>query len=194
MTEQNDDTASRDMIWQSNLPQSISDIYFNYIRVLPSWKRSFPRYIPSTIRDVVELAPNKTKIVTETGEYAFVFEERNTLVSPAAEFVKTGVLTVFHNNAMVIHLNVSPPDPDELGTNWVARGIEAFQDGEWVSELTQLHFRLAECETAQKKKDELSQQHDLKDVAELKERFSKLSPATAERKPWFRRLLRRSGT
>jgi hypothetical protein len=95
-------------------------------------------------------------IVTETGEYVFIFEERNTLVSAAAEFVKTGVLKVLHNNAPVLHLNMSPPDSDELGNSWVARGVEEFKDGEWVAELNQLHSRLVDCETDQKKKDELN--------------------------------------
>jgi hypothetical protein len=144
------------------------------------------------IWDVVELAPNKTKIVTESGEYVFLFEERNTLVSAAAEFVKTGVLQVVHNNVPVLHLNVSPPDSHELGKNWVVRGVEEFKDGEWVAELIQLHSALAACENEQKHKDELSQKQELKGVSELKEKFSKL-PAGAERKSWFRRLLRRSG-
>jgi hypothetical protein len=194
MTDHNDYVASRHTVWQSNVPQTVLDIYFNYVRVLPSWRRSFPAYIPSTIRDVVELTPNKTKIVTENGEYVFMFEERNTLVSAAAEFVKTGVLTLLYNNAPVLHLNVSPPDSDELGKCWVARGIEEFKDGEWVAELTQLYSRLANCETDQKKKDELSQQDELKGVAELKEKFSKLPPVRVEKPSWFRRLWRRSGT
>jgi hypothetical protein len=32
--------------------------------------------------------------------------EKNTLASPAAEIVKAGALTVFHNNLRMIHLNV----------------------------------------------------------------------------------------
>jgi hypothetical protein len=102
MAHENDYLASRHSVWQSNLPQTVVDLYFTYVRVLPSWKRSFPRYVPSTIRDVVELAPNKTKIVTETGEYVFLFEERNTLVLAPAEFVKTGILTLSFNNSLVL--------------------------------------------------------------------------------------------
>jgi hypothetical protein len=29
------------------------------------------------------------------------------------------------------------PDSHELGKSWVARGIEEFKDGEWVTELIQ---------------------------------------------------------
>jgi hypothetical protein len=194
MTNEDDYIASRHTVWQSNVPQIVLDMYFNYIRVLPSWKRSFPRYIPSMVRDVVELAPNKTKIVTESGEYVFIFEERSTLVAAAAEFVKTGVLTLLHNNAPVLHLNISPPDSDQVGKSWVARGVEEFKDGEWVAELSQLHSRLAYWEIEQQNKDDLVKQDDLKGVAELKERFSKLPPVRAGKKWWFRRLWRRSGT
>jgi hypothetical protein len=52
------------------------------------------------------------------------------LVSAAAEFVKTGVLKLFHNNLPVLHWNVSPPDSDQVENSWVARGIEEFKDGE----------------------------------------------------------------
>jgi hypothetical protein len=94
MTDPYDSVGSRHIVWESNVPQSVLQLYFNYIRVLPSWRRSFPRYIPS------EVGANKTRIITETAEYLFVFEERNTLVSVAGDFVKTGVLQVFHYDEM----------------------------------------------------------------------------------------------
>jgi hypothetical protein len=115
MTDHNDFVGSRHMVWELNVPQSVLDLYFNYIRVLPSWRRSFPRYIPSSIKEVIEVGANKTKIITETAEYLFVFEERNTLVSVAGDFVKTGVLQLFHHDQVVLHLNVSPPDSAGLG-------------------------------------------------------------------------------
>jgi hypothetical protein len=129
MTDQNDFVGSRHMVWELNVPQSVLNLYFNYICVLPSWRRSFPRYIPSSIKEVIELGANKTKIITDNAEYLFTFEERNTLVSVAADFVKTGVLQLFHNDEPVLHLNVSPPDPDEAGNSWVARGVEEFKTG-----------------------------------------------------------------
>jgi hypothetical protein len=182
------------MVWELNVPQSVIDLYFNYIRVLPSWRRSFPRYIPSSIKEVIELGANKTKIITETAEYLFVFEERNTLVSVAADFVKTGVLQLFRNDEPVLHLNVSPPDSGEAGNSWVARGVEEFKNGEWIAELSELSSRLAECEAEEKKKDELLRHDELRGMAELKETFSKLPSMRAERKSWLSRLFRRSGT
>jgi hypothetical protein len=194
MTDHNDFVGSRHMVWELNVPQSVLDLYFNYIRVLPSWRRSFPRYIPSSIKEVIEVGANKTKIITETAEYLFVFEERNTLVSVAGDFVKTGVLQLFHNDQVVLHLNVSPPDSAEAGSSWVARGVEEFKNGEWIAELTQLSSRLAECEAEEKKKDELLRHDELKDMAELKERFSKLPSMRVERRSWLWRFFRRSGT
>jgi hypothetical protein len=194
MTDHNDFVGSRHMVWELNVPQSVLDLYFNYIRVLPSWRRSFPRYIPSSIKEVIEVGANKTKIITETAEYLFVFEERNTLVSVAGDFVKTGVLQVLQNDEPVLHLNVSPPDSGEAGSRWVARGVEEFKNGEWIAELTLLSSRLAECEAEEKKKDELLRHDELKDMAELKERFSKLPSMRVERRSWLRRFFRRSGT
>jgi hypothetical protein len=194
MTDRYEFVGSRRIIWELNVPQSLLDLYFNYIRVLPSWRRSFPRYIPSSIKEVIEVGANKTKIITETAEYLFVFEERNTLVSVAGDFVKTGVLQLFHNDQVVLHLNVSPPDSAEAGSSWVARGVEEFKNGEWIAELTLLSSRLAECEAEEKKKDELLRHDELKDMAELKERFSKLPSMRVERRSWLRRFFRRSGT
>ncbi len=37
MTDHNDYVASGHMVWQLNVPQTVLDVYFNYVRVLPSW-------------------------------------------------------------------------------------------------------------------------------------------------------------
>jgi len=194
MSDLNDFVDPRNMVWEWNVPQSVLELYFNYIRVLPSWRRTFPRYIPSSIKGVIELGANKTKIVTDRAEYLFTFEERNTLVSVAADFVKTGVLQVFHNDEPVLYLNVSPPDPGEAGSTWVARGVEEFKGGEWIAELRQLSSRLAECEAEERKKEELLRDDELKGISDLKNKFSKLPSARAERKSWLSVFFRRSGT
>ena len=150
--------------------------------------------MPSSIKDVIELGGNKTKMISDNAEYLFTFEERSTLVSVAADFVKTGVLQLFHNNELILHLNVSPPDPDEVGSSWVARGVEEFKTGEWIAELRQLSSQLSECEAKEKNKDELLRVDELKGMAELKNKFSKLPSARAEGKSWLSRLFRRSGT
>jgi hypothetical protein len=176
------------------IPEIVLDMYLDHVRVLPSWKQSFPAYVHPVIRGVVELAPNKTQIITETSEYDFAFDERTTFVPDAAEFVRTGILQVHYNNVLVLRLSISPPDSDELGKSWVARGIEEFKDGEWVAELTQLVPQLVSHETEQEKKEEALRQNELQDIAELKGKLSKVSPLTTEKNSWFQRLLRRSGT
>jgi hypothetical protein len=188
-----DYVASRHIVWQMNIPETVLDVYFNHVRMLPSWKQGFPAYVHPAIRDVVELAPNKTKMITETGEYVFGFDERTTFVPEAAQFVRTGTLVVHYNNALVLLLNISPPDHDELGKSWVARGIEEFEDGEWVAELTQLDPQLATYETEQKQKDEALRQNELNGVDELREKLSKLLPAKAEKPSWFRWFSQRLG-
>jgi|ERR1700730_1069574 hypothetical protein len=189
-----DKVASRHIPWQMNIPETVLDVYFNHVRMLPSWKLSFPNYVHPAIRDVVELAPNATQIITENGEYVFVFDERSTFVLEAADFVKTGVLELYYNAVLVLRLTISPPDSAGLGTSWVARGIQEFKDGDWVAELTRLNPELAAYETQQTKKDEALRQDELKGIAAVKEKLSKLPPVNAGKPSWFRRLLRHSGT
>lgn len=188
-----DKIAFRHTFWQTHIPETVLDLYFNHVRMLPSWRLSFPNYVHPAILDVVELAANETKIITETGEYVFVFNERSTLVIEAAEFVKTGILEVHYNHSLVLRLTISPPDSDGLEKNWVARGIEDFNEGEWIAELTRLDSQLAAYETAQTKKDEAVRRDELKVVDDLKEKLSKLSPSKNDKPPWFLRLLRRAG-
>jgi hypothetical protein len=186
--------AFQHIVWQRNIPEIVLDVYCNYVRALPHWKRSFPAYVHPAIRDVIELAYNETKIITETGEYVFVLDERTTFVHEAADYVRTGILILRHNDTLVLRMSISAPDSDELGRNWAARGVEEFKDGEWVADLTQLLPQLAAFEAEQEKKDEAFRQDELKGVDELKEKLSKLPPVKAEDRSWLWRLLRRSGT
>jgi hypothetical protein len=167
-----DKVASRHIPWQMNIPETVLNVYFNHVRMLPSWKLSFPNYVHPAIRDVVELAPNATQIITETGEYVFVFDERSTFVLEAADFVKTGVLEVYYNAVLVLRLTISPPDSAGLGTSWVARGIQEFKDGDWVAELTRLNPQLAAYEIEQTKKDEALRQDELQGIDAVKEKLS----------------------
>jgi len=188
-----DYVTSRHIVWQMRIPEIVLDMYLNYVRGLASWKQSFPAYVHPVIQSVIELAPNETQIITETSEFVFAFDERTTFVPDAAELVRTGILEVRYNNMLVLRLSISPPDPDELGKNWVARGIEEFKDGEWVAELTQLVAKLVSNESEQRKKEAL-RQSEFNDMNELKEKLSNLSPATAQKPPLFQRLWGRSGT
>ena len=188
-----DYVTSRHIAWQMKIPEIVLDMYLNYVRGLPSWKQSFPAYVHPVIQSVIELAPNETQIITETSEFVFAFDERTTFVPDAAELVRTGILEVRYNNMLVLRLSISPPDRDELGKNWVARGIEEFKDGEWVAELTQLVAKPVSNESEQRKKEAL-RQSEFNDVNELKEKLSNLSPATAQKPPLFQRLWGRSGT
>jgi len=188
-----DKAPSRHIVWQMNIPETVLDLYFNHVRMLPSWKLNFPDYVHPAIRDAVDVAPNETKIITETGEYVFVFNERSTFVLEAAEFVKTGIVEVYYNAALVLRLTISPPDSAGLVKSWVSRGIEEFIDGEWVGDLARLGSRLAAHEAEQTKKDKARRQVELKDIVELKEKLSRLPPAETEKPSLFRWLFRHSG-
>lgn len=182
------------LIWRRKIPETVLDAYCNYIRVLPHWKQSFPAYVHPAIRDAVELAYNETKIITETGEYVFMLGERTTFVLEAADYVRTGILVLYHNHKLVLRLSISAPDSNEQGRDWAARGVEEFKDGEWVAELTQLLPQLAAYAAEQEKNNEAFRQDDLKSLDELRKKLSRLPPMKAENRSWLRWLLRRAGT
>jgi hypothetical protein len=46
-------------------PQTILYNYFNYVRVLPSWKRGVPHNIHAGIRDVLELCSRRESLVSK---------------------------------------------------------------------------------------------------------------------------------
>jgi hypothetical protein len=176
-----------------NIPETALDLYFNHVRMLPSWKVNFPDYVHPGIRNAVEVAPNETKINTETGEYVFAFNERSTFVLEAAEFVKTGTLEIYYNAALVLRLTISPPDSAGLVKSWVSRGVEDFIDGEWVGDLARLGSRLAEYEIEQRKKDKARRQDELIGIVELKDKLSRVPPVETEKPSIFRWLFRHSG-
>ena len=149
---------------------------------------SFPNYVHPAILDAVELRGNETKITTAAGEYVFMFNERSTLVLEAAEFVKTGILEVHFNHALVLRLTISPPDSDVVGPSWVARSIEECKEGEWIAELTQLDSQLLAYEGEQTKKEEALRRDELRVVDEIKEKLAKLPSLEAKEVSWFRRL------
>jgi hypothetical protein len=182
------------LVWHRKIPETVLDVYCSYVRVLPHWRQSFPAYVHPAIRDAIELAHNRTKIITATGEYVFVLDERTTFVPEAGDYVRTGILLLYHNQTLVLRLSISAPDSSERGKNWVARGVEEFNDGDWVAEITQLLPQLAAYEAEQEKKYKTFPPDGLKALDELKGKFCKLPPMKAENRSWLGRLMRRSGT
>jgi hypothetical protein len=43
--------ASQQIVWQKKIPETLLDLYFNHVRMLPSWKVSFPNYVHPAILD-----------------------------------------------------------------------------------------------------------------------------------------------
>lgn len=132
----------RDLIWKANIPGIVLALYFDQIRALPAWKRNFPHYLHPSIFDVSQPAPDKIEVITTKNRYLFAFQQRETLVTEAADFVTTGVLEVFCNGVSVLRVSVSPSDSESVETSerhWTARGVEDFMEGDWMDELTQLN-------------------------------------------------------
>jgi hypothetical protein len=122
----------RDLVWKANIPGIVLALYFDHIRAFPAWKRTFPHYLHPSILDVSQPAPDKIEVITTKNRYLFAFQERETLVSDAADFVKAGVLEVFCDGFAVLRLSVSPSDSESSETdkrNWTARGVDDFTEG-----------------------------------------------------------------
>jgi hypothetical protein len=182
----------RHVLWKMNIPEIVVDLYFDHVRGFPTWRQAFPRYVHPAVRDAVKLAYNKTRMVTQKGEYVFHFEERSTFITEAAEFVKTGVLDVYYNRELVLRLGVSPPDSELAHKKWTPRYVEEFKEGEWVNELRQLAPEFANYERQQRMQDQALREDTLKGMDELKAKLSK-PPPRAEKSSFFRWPRRRSG-
>jgi len=150
-------SAVRKLVWKTNLPETVIGLYFGHVRAFPAWKRNFPHYLHPSISDVIQLAPDSIKVITDDHRYIFTFEERDTLVPEAADFIKTGVLEIICDGVSVLRLSISPTDSasGEAGeTGWTARCVEEFVEGEWIDELARLTPQLNVHEQEQKRKEQ----------------------------------------
>ena len=183
----------RDLVWKANIPGTVLTIYFDHVRAFPAWKRNFPQYLHPSILDVSQPAPDKIEVITSKNRYLFAFQQRETLVTEAADFVKTGVLELFCNGISVLRLSVSPSDSDSVDTserNWTARGVEDFREGDWMDELTQLAKQLVAFEDEQRRKEQERREQEAKRWAELKTAVP-VTGSRVQHQSWLQRLLKR---
>jgi hypothetical protein len=187
-------SAVRKLVWKTNIPETVLELYFGHVRAFPAWKRNFPQYLHPSIQDVIQLAPDKIKVITDESRYVFAFEERNTLVPEAADFVKTGVLEVFCNGIGVLRLSISPTDSESdeaAGTGWTARCIEEFIEGEWIDELARLASQLSVHEEEQKRREQESSDYETRRRTELQNKLGEARKEAPERYSRLRRLFNR---
>ena len=183
----------RDLVWKANIPGIVLALYFDHIRAFPAWKRTFPHYLHPSILDVSQPAADKIEVITTKNRYLFGFQERETLVSDAADFVKTGVLEVFCDGFPVLRLSVSPSDSESSETDkrsWMARGVDDFTEGDWMDELTQLAKQLVAFEDEQRRKEQERREEEAKCWAKLKNTVPVTSSAV-QHQSWLQRLLKR---
>jgi hypothetical protein len=186
-------SSIRNLVWKMNIPETVLAIYFNHVRAFPAWKKNFPQYLHPSILDVVQLAPSQIKVITDRCRYIFIFEERDTLVAEAADFVKTGVLELFCDDVSVLRLSISPSDSDSVETGetrWTARCVEEFREGEWIDELAQLARQLVAFEDEQKRKEQERREREEQSRTELQSRLGAVRTPPPQRDSWLQRLLK----
>jgi hypothetical protein len=184
----NEDTVVRQVVWQLRIPETITELYFRYIRGLPAWKRDFPQFVHPDVRNAVQIGHNRTRIVTVNSEYVFYFDERETLVIEAGERVRTGTLDVYCAEVLVVRVGVSPAEPSQGGLGWVPRSVEEYVEGAWVEELLALGPKLNAHESEQRAREQATHDVELRSIAELKAKFEPL-PVAAKR-GWLQRWMK----
>ncbi len=183
----------RDLVWKANIPGIVLALYFDHVRAFPAWKRTFPHYLHPSILDVNQPAADKIEVITTKNRYLFVFQERETLVSDAADFVKTGALEVFCDGFSVLRLSVSPSDSESSETNernWTARGVDDFTEGDWMDDLTQLAKQLVAFEDEQGRKEQECREQEEKCWVKLKNAVP-VASSPVRHQTWLQRLLKR---
>jgi hypothetical protein len=182
----------RQVVWKRRIPETVLDLYFNHIRAFAEWKHSFPHFLHPAIRDVVQLEHNKTKVITDRGEYVFAFNEWSTFVGEAGGHVQTGTLEVYYSAARVLRLTISPPDSKTTGSGWTLRGVGDVQEGDWIVELMTLTPELEAHEKEQKRKEEGSQQTAIQGASDLQSKLaSSHSESRSSKKSLIRRVIHR---
>lgn len=184
----NEDTAVRQVVWQLRIPETVVELYFRYIRGLPAWKRDFPQYVHSDIRNAVQIGHNRTRITTVRSDYVFYFDERETLVIEAGERVVTGTLDVYRADALVLRIGISPSESQPGGLAWVPRSVEEYVEGDWVEELLALGPKLNAHETEQRAQEQAGHDVELRGIAELKAKFEPLS--VVPKRGWLQRWMK----
>jgi hypothetical protein len=181
--------AVRQVVWQLRIPETVVDLYFRYIRALPTWKRDFPQYVHPDVRGAVQLGHNRTKVSTVNANYVFFLDERETLVVEAGERIRTGTLDLYWDDVLVLRLGISPADANHKGTaSWVPRSVEEFTEGDWVEELLGLGPKLEAHEAEQKAQEQARHQSEVDAIAALQ---AKLDCVKApEKRSWLPRWLR----
>jgi hypothetical protein len=141
------------------------------VRSFPTWKAMCPHYLHPDVKEVSELGYHSTLLRTACAQYVFTFSTKTTFIYEIEEEVKTGQLEIRCNNEPVLNVGASCTDGESAKPEWVARNVEAFCDGEWVSDLLGLAARQQAHERQRVRLETKERQRHAEELTELRQRF-----------------------
>ncbi len=141
-------------------------LYYDKIRNYPKWikRQSYREQVCSLISDAIQLDKETTQITLNGKVYLFNFHEK-----AGARSHGTMTLSINGKKALAITMSFEGKvHPQTLGFNgeWKSSGIEAFVEGDWISDFKRLKERIAfedaERANIEKKEEEVEKLKKLK--------------------------------
>lgn len=188
--------------WDRQIPEKMLSLYLDSVRSFPVWKAMCPHYIHPDVKEVGELGYHATLLRTAHAEYVFTFTTKTTFIYEIEEEVRTGQLEIRSDNDLVLTVGASCTDEQDGKPEWVARSVEVFRDGEWVTDLLGLAARQQAHERQRMQMETKERQRHAQELTALRQRFGieestppagKPQSASAKPpRPWLRFWKKRS--
>ena len=169
--------------WDRQIPEKMLGLYLDSVRSFPTWKAMCPDYIHPDVLDVSELGYHATLLRTAYAEYVFTFSTKTTFIYEIEEEVRTGQLEIRCGNELVLTIGASCADEEDGKPEWVARSVEVFRDGEWVTDLLGLAARQQAHERQRLQQETKERQRHAEELTRLRRSFGfeESSPSPSSR-------------
>lgn len=153
------------------LDELMVELFFSEIRHYPSRLKHDRNTVPEDVTEARNLNSKNSEIqelieITIYGNnYSFEFTEHSFSL-PDGDYATHGTVTLFSQKRKVFSV-VCSLDSDQYGSKWRSFSIEAFVEGDWISDFEKLR---QEVRRAQRRR-EIERAEDPEHIAELKRNF-----------------------
>jgi hypothetical protein len=141
------------------------DIYFHEIKYYPSWIKNSHDYVPSIVTSAIEEKnegededKENIRLALNGKEYLLTFKE-NSFSTPDGEGHLHGDLEVFLNDKKILALSASFDYDYE---KWGVFEIDAFIEGDWISDFKKLSHEIEVLAKEREKKERAGKAKELK--------------------------------
>jgi len=157
--------------WDRQIPEKMLALYLNSVRSFPTWKAMCPHYIHPDVKAVGGIGYHATMLRTAYAEYVFTFSTKTTFIYEIEEEVKTAQLEIRCDKQLVLSIGASCADGEGAKTEWVARSVEVFCDGDWVPDLLGLATRQQAHERRRLQLEKKERQRHAQELTALRKSF-----------------------